>query len=87
MIPHDRIYPKAVEKTREKDAHYGLGSGKESWETMPIESLASAVKYKVDRAIQPSTFATSRSTDSCCPLIQPTSRILWRSLERGKRIM
>lgn len=55
MIPHDRIIAKAQYKTKSRDADYGLAKGKEAWETMPIESLAFGVKYKVDRAIQPGT--------------------------------
>ena len=61
MIPHVRILKEAVERTREKDAHYGLNEGPESWETMKLSALADAVSYKVNRAVQPSTsFAKSK---------------------------
>ena len=61
MIPHVRILKEAVERTREKDAHYGLNEGLESWETMKLSALADAVSYKVNRAVQPGTsFAKSK---------------------------
>jgi hypothetical protein len=63
MIPHNRIYNKAVMKTAERDPHYGLSKGPEAWETMPIDSIASAIKYKVDRAIQPATSMEKRLDD------------------------
>ena len=62
MIPHDRIAPKAIEKTKSRDPDYGLGRGLEAWQTMPIESIVAAIKYKVDRAIQPGT-TTAKAED------------------------
>jgi hypothetical protein len=62
MIPHDRISKAAIEKTKAKDPHYGLAQGKEAWETIPIESIVAAIKYKVDRAIQRGT-STAKAED------------------------
>lgn len=64
MIPTERLFKAAKAKTEAKDANsdYGFGAGKEAWETMSIEALAAAVKYKVERAIQPGT-ALAKSED------------------------
>jgi hypothetical protein len=65
LIPTDRLFAAAKAKTKGKDTNgdYGFGKGREAWETMPIESLAAAVKYKVDRAIQPGTSIAKSEDD------------------------
>lgn len=63
MIPHDRIQAKAIEKTKAREVDYKTSQLAEAWQTMTIHSLAQAVSYKVERAIQPATSPVKRLDD------------------------